>query len=120
MSLALYVAAALGCGLGAVGRYALGRIDFRMDFPWHTVIANAVAAALVGAVAAVGPAHPGWMLVLGAGVGGGLSTFSSLAVDAVTLWNEGRRARAGMYLAVTWGGGLIAAWAGWAIASALS
>ncbi|WP_062076795.1 CrcB family protein [Demequina globuliformis] len=116
MSTALFVGAVVGCGLGAVGRYLLGKIDYSMDFPWHTVIANAVAAALVGALAAVDDLHPGWMIVLGAGLGGGLSTFSSLAVDAVVLWNENRRRAAAVYLSITFALGLACAAGAYALA----
>lgn len=117
MTVALYVGAIVGCGLGAVARYLLGRIDYQADFPWHTVIANTIASGLVGALAALSSAHPGWMLVLGAGLGGGLSTFSSLAVDAVELWNENRRRAATVYLVITCVFGFAFAAAGWAIAT---
>ncbi|MDE0572573.1 CrcB family protein [Demequina sp. B12] len=119
MSVWWYVAAALGCGVGAVLRYQLGRVNYGANFPWGTVVANTVAAALVGALAALAALYPGWNLVLAAGLGGGLSTFSSLAVDAVILWNEGRRRHTVGYLAVTFAAGFVAAWAGWAVASAL-
>ncbi|WP_159449586.1 CrcB family protein [Demequina sp. NBRC 110057] len=112
-----YAAAILGCGIGAVGRHLLAQRIVAAAMPWQTIVANTLAAALVGAVAGVADAHPAWMLVLGAGVGGGLSTFSTLAVDGARLWEAGERRRAAAYLAVTFALGVGAAWAGWLVTS---
>ncbi len=113
----LWIGVAVGCAIGAMGRFALSLLSHRWRFPWHTLIANTLAAALVGAVAGAPELSEGWELALGVGIGGGLSTFSTLAVDAV---NEFRRSwRAGAsYLVLTFLLGLAAAWAGyWAAAS---
>lgn len=71
---------ALGGGMGAPVRYALGQ---RYDGRWHhgTLAANTAASLLLGACA-------GWALggsalaLVGTGFCGGLSTYSSLAVQA--------------------------------------
>lgn len=112
-----YAAAIVGCGVGGVMRYLLSRRVSGTSLPWPTLVANTLAAALVGAVAGVAGAHPAWMLVLGAGVGGGLSTFSTLAVDAARLWEAGERANAVRYLTLTCVAGVGAAWAGWLLTS---
>lgn len=115
----LWIGVAIGCAIGAMARFALSLLSHRWRFPWHTLIANTLAAALVGAVAGAPDLSEGWQLALGVGLGGGLSTFSTLAVDAV---NEFRRSwRAGTtYLALTFALGVAAAWAGFMAAEALA
>lgn len=122
MTPALFLAAAIGCGLGATLRYGIARLDHRHGFPWPTIVSNAAGSALLGAVAASvidGGAHAGWLLVLGGGIAGGLSTFSTLAVDVVNLWRAERATAAAGYLAATLVGGIAAAAAGWAAIAAL-
>lgn len=127
-----YGAALLGCGLGACLRFALGWLDVRKVFPWPTIAANALGSALLGVALALGEGaapglgdaaapvlDPAWVFILGAGVAGGLSTFSSLAVDAVVLAKEGRGPAAVTYLAVTLAVGLAAAWGAYAVALGL-
>ena len=117
MSAWLYVAAILACGVGAAGRYALGLARAPHQLPWPTVVANVVGSAVLGAAAAaVHGGAPAWVLVVfGAGLAGGITTFSSLALDAVTLWGSARRAAAVGYLVVTLALGVTAAWLGWAL-----
>jgi fluoride exporter len=74
------LAVAVGAGLGSVLRYLLGR---RLDHRWHagTLAANTAASLLLGAC--VGWSLDGSALALaGTGFCGGLSTYSSLAVQA--------------------------------------
>ncbi|MFW2513096.1 fluoride efflux transporter FluC [Demequina sp. SO4-13] len=116
MTPALFIAAMIGCGAGATLRYAISRLDRRGAFPWPTIVSNVIGSALLGAVAAAvidAGADTGWLLVLGGGVAGGLSTFSTLAVDAVVLWRERRPRAVIAYLAVTLVVGVAAAATGW-------
>lgn len=102
---------ALGGGLGSVLRYALGR---RYDDRWHhgTLAANTGASLLLGACA-------GWALggnalaLVGTGFCGGLSTYSSLVVQARDLGP----ARGAAYLIGTVVLGLGAAAVGFAAAA---
>ena len=112
-----YVAAIVACGIGAAGRYALGLARRPHQYPWPTLVANIVGSAVLGAAAsAVHGGAPSWVLVvLGAGLAGGITTFSSLALDAVTLWGNARRSSAVGYLAVTMALGVGAAWLGWTL-----
>jgi CrcB protein len=72
---------------------------------------------LGAAASAVNGGAPEWVLVvLGVGLAGGLTTFSSLALDAVNLWAGGRRRACVGYLAVTMAAGVTAAWLGWTLA----
>lgn len=123
MTPALFLAAAVGCAIGATARYAISRLGRPGAFPWPTVLSNVLGSALFGAAAGAvveGTAHAGWLLVLGAGVGGGLSTFSTLGVDAVILWRDQRRRAMLVYLLATFVTGLTAAWLGWSTAIALA
>lgn len=121
MSAWAYAGAVLGCGLGAMVRYLLGRLDHPQSFPWPTVVANTGgSAALAAAAAAVasGAAEPWVGLVVATGFAGGLTTFSSLAVDALVLWRDGRRRACVAYLALTFGAGVAAAGASWSLVTA--
>ena len=82
------VAVAIGAGLGSALRFALGQ---RFDGAWHrgTLAANTAASLLLGAC--VGWSLDGTALAAaGAGLCGGLSTYSSLAVQVRDLgWLRG-------------------------------
>lgn len=103
---------ALGAAVGAPLRYALGH---RFDGGWHrgTLTANTVASLVLGAC--VGWSVDGSTLALvGTGFCGGLSTYSSLAVQARDL---GPR-RGAAYALVTILLGLGACALGYAVAQA--
>lgn len=123
MSAWVYLAAVLGCGAGACVRFSIGWLDRAKTFPWPTIAANALGAALVGAVMALADdalLTPGWTFALATGVAGGLSTLSSLAVDVVVLAKD-RRARAAVaYLALTLTLGVGAAWVAYAVAASIA
>lgn len=122
MSPLIYAAAALACGAGAVVRFMLNRISPEWTLPWPTFIANSVGSLVLGAVAhtALNAAHPDeLLLIVGGGFAGGLTTFSSLAVDAVVLHRAGKTWHASGYVGATFAAGLISAGLGWVIAGAL-
>ncbi len=122
MTVWVYLAAIVGCGVGAMLRFSLGWLDRRKVFPWPTIAANMLGSALLGAVLAGGAdaiLSPSWSFALGTGAAGGLSTFSSLAVDVTVMWKDGRHGAATGYVALTLVLGLGAAWAGYGIAHGL-
>lgn len=76
----LYVA--LGAALGAPVRYLLGRgLDREGRPPWGTVLANVAGSFLLGLVSVVGLSTSA-LAFLGAGLCGGLTTYSSFAVQS--------------------------------------
>ncbi|WP_312169945.1 CrcB family protein [Microbacterium sp.] len=91
MSPLLFVGAALAGGVGAVLRYlvdlgaakAVGR-----RFPWGILIVNLSGSFALGMVTA---ALPSEAFLLGAGLLGGYTTFSTAMLDTVALWHDGAR-----------------------------
>lgn len=110
MTWALAVTVGLAAGLGAALRHGVERAHAAArarhdlpatDFPWSTLVVNAAGSgllgALVGAVAA-GSIDAAWLAVGGAGLCGGLTTFSTLALDVIALLRARRWARALTYV----------------------
>ncbi len=85
----------LGGALGSGARYATGRATlslFGSSYPFGTLAVNLIGGLLmgllVGLLARAAAAEP-WRLFVGVGVLGGYTTFSSFALDAVTLAEGG-------------------------------
>ena len=101
------LAVALGGVAGAEARYGLGLLDPHgpEQFPWMTLVINAIGCLLIGALIAAltrsarAPrlARP----LLGTGVLGGFTTFSTFDVDLVTLADHHCWGRAIAYLVAT-------------------
>ncbi|KQQ66656.1 fluoride efflux transporter FluC [Microbacterium sp. Leaf320] len=115
----LFVAAALAGGVGAALRYVVdlgvAKVAGRR-FPWGILVVNLSGSFALGLVTTALPAEA---FLLGAGLLGGYTTFSTAMLDAVALWREGERAASafdaiGMLLL-----GLGAAGLGLALGSAL-
>lgn len=115
----LFLGAALAGGVGAVLRYlvdlGIARLAGRR-FPWGIFLVNLSGSFALGLVTAV---LPGAAVLLGAGLLGGYTTFSTAMLDAVALWRDGERPAAafdavGMLLL-----GLLAAGLGLALGSVL-
>lgn len=90
----LFVGAALAGGLGAVLRYLadLGVARFAgRRFPWGILLVNVTGSFALGLVTA---ALPDAAFVLGAGLLGGYTTFSTAMLDTVALWRDGERVAA--------------------------
>lgn len=115
----LFLGAALAGGVGAVLRYlvdlGIAQLAGRR-FPWGIFLVNLSGSFALGLVTA---ALPGAEILLGAGLLGGYTTFSTAMLDAVALWRDGERPAAafdavGMLLL-----GLLAAGLGLALGSVL-
>jgi CrcB protein len=101
----------LGAGLGAQLRYSAELVHAgerrrrglgRPTFPWATLAVNVAGSALLGCVAALvlrGDLDPGWGTVLGAGLAGGLTTFSTFSLEVVELGRARRPLRAALDVA---------------------
>lgn len=110
-----FVIAALGCGFGAMLRYWLSTWRRRHHWPWPTLVANVLGTALLGAAGSLADSDhlsASAAIIVGGGIAGGLTTFSTLAVDSIVLWRMSRT-RAVKYLVATGLAGVAAGAVGW-------
>ncbi|MFE7228425.1 fluoride efflux transporter CrcB [Nocardioides sp. NPDC057577] len=114
----------LGGAIGAPARY-LTDLYVRQwtggDFPWGTMVVNAVGSLVLGllAGAAAGGVLPGWVLTLaGTGFCGALTTFSTFSYETVRLAENGQWRSAGLNVVGSLAVGMAAVSLGWLIGSA--
>lgn len=112
----------LGGAFGSGARYLTGRATlslFGPDFPYGTLAVNLIGGllmgALVGALARAANGGETWRLLLGVGVLGGFTTFSSFSLDAVTMIERGQFTAALGYVLVSVIGSIVALFAGLAL-----
>jgi fluoride exporter len=100
--LVVVLAVSLGGGAGAAARFAAYGLAPQV---WATLVVNLAGCALIGVLVVltteVWQAHPLIRPVLGTGVLGGFTTFSTYALDAHGLWVAGDRVIAAGYLVGT-------------------
>ena len=97
-----FVLLALGGVVGALGRYHGTRwVQSRISsaFPLGTFLVNLSGCWALGLLTGVLLAHPDWpgrelSLLLGTGVCGAYTTFSSFAFETMQLWRQGQRRQA--------------------------
>lgn len=121
MTIATYCIAVIACGLGSALRFWLGTKRRPHHWPWPTLVVNVAGTAVLGFsshVLARGNITPGLAMIVGAGLAGGLTTFSTLATEVMLQWREQRRT-AVVYGAATVVLGSVAGWLGWAMATIL-
>jgi CrcB protein len=84
---------ALGGAMGSVARYGVGLAAarlFGLGFPWGTLIVNVVGGLAMGVLAArFGPDQENLRLLLGVGVLGGFTTFSTFSLETLRLMEQG-------------------------------
>lgn len=86
----------VGAGVGGALRYALGgwmAERWGTAFPWHTMVINVSGAFLLGMLMALtverGLLDPSMRILLGVGLLGGFTTFSTLSYESVALLEQG-------------------------------
>ena len=104
----ILVAVAVGGAMGAEGRYALGAHwpDAATSFPWTTLLVNVLGCLGLGVLMVVlfeflDTPHRLLRPLLGTGVLGGFTTFSTFSVDVDRLVRSGHWAAAAAYLAAS-------------------
>jgi fluoride exporter len=113
---------ALGGAAGTLGRVELGRLipTTTNGFPWPTFAANITGAFIIGVVIVLVlerlPPTRYVRPLIGTGFCGGLTTFSTLVVEIDLLVKAGRVGLAIGYLAASLAAGMIAVFAGMAVA----
>jgi fluoride exporter len=79
----------LGGAVGSLGRYGVGAAVARfasVEFPWGTLLVNVLGGLAMGLLTArIGPEHEDIRLLIGVGVLGGFTTFSTFSLEAVRL-----------------------------------
>ena len=107
----IFLAAMLG---GLVRYFVSSQLPASPDFPWGTLLVNYLGIIclvyLVKGYLVYKESSKGLVLALGTGFCGGLTTFSSLMLDAVKLLDTGRYLSLGIYLFLSIGGGLLLAY----------
>jgi CrcB protein len=109
---------AAGGALGSLGRWGVGRVLPHRpgEMPWSTVAVNLVGCLAIGAlmvvVLEVAPPSRYLRPLLGTGVLGGFTTFSTYTLDAAALVDARRAPAAILYLVGSLLGGLVAVWVG--------
>lgn len=123
-----WLAVLAGGALGGMGRLALGNAVGRRlgnRLPWGTLAVNLSGALAMGLLTATlglpgSDARPDVWPLLGVGLLGGYTTVSSLSLQTLTLWQQGRPAEAAGYVSATLIAGLSAlslgAWLGGGLA----
>ena len=120
----MYVWAALGGAVGALGRWALAEAvpHSPAAWPWSTLLVNLAGCLLIGVLLAVllarFPRSPWLRPLLAVGVLGGFTTFSTFAVDVVAMTREDRAPLAVAYVLASVLGGVLAVVVGLAMGRA--
>lgn len=111
-----------GGAVGSGARYLTGRAMTHAlgpAWPWGTLTVNVLGGLLMGLLVGVLARHAGgepWRLLLGIGVLGGFTTFSSFALDVVGMIERGALAPALAYVLLSVLGAVVALFAGLAVA----
>lgn len=105
---------ALGAGLGAVLRFALATYADRPDFPLGTWVANIAGSFVLGLLSGL-VLGPETLALIGVGLCGGVSTYSSFAVQS----HERGVRQTPAYVVATLVGALAACAGGYALGTVL-
>lgn len=106
---------ALGGALGTAARFGAVEAFPAHGWPWAVFAVNLAGSFMLGRLVETMSRHERGRLIAGAGFCGGLTTYSTFAVEIAVFAREGRAALAAGYLALSVAGGLAAAAAGLAL-----
>ena len=121
MSVLVFAGAGLIGGAGAVGRVIVERVvteQAASPFPYGTLLVNLSGAFLIGLLVGAG-AHGDTSRLLGTGVLGGYTTFSTWMVQSRLLDGEGERRLAVLNIVLSLVLGVLAVWLGRKIGASL-
>lgn len=117
-----YALVFLGGGIGAVARYGLQALVYRVvppTFPYGTIVVNAVGSFLIGFLMTFFEERflvaPSLRMFLTIGILGGFTTFSSFSYETIMLLRDGAIATAAWNVAATVFICLAATWIGMAV-----
>ena len=119
----IWIAVAAGGAFGSIARHAVNLLMTRSSgqaMPYATAVVNIAGSAIIGVLAgliAAGRWHPDntTRAFVFVGLLGGFTTFSSLALDTLTLSGESRPALAAINVTLQIGIGLLVAFVGYAL-----
>ncbi len=104
---------ALGGAIGSCLRYSIGLVEtFNTTKGLSTFLVNVLGCFIIGCLYSIfqkWETAEQWRLLLFVGLLGGFTTFSSFALDAITMLRDGENLKAVTYIAATNIGGLFAA-----------
>ncbi|WP_406860978.1 fluoride efflux transporter CrcB [Streptomyces sp. HUAS MG47] len=106
-----------GGAVGAPLRYLVDRaVQSRHDmaFPWGTFTVNVAGSFVLGLLTGVSSAHA--QLLLGAGLCGALTTYSTFSYETLKLYESGAGLQAALNVLGSLAAGLVAVWLGVAAA----
>lgn len=101
----------VGAAVGATLRYLTARW-LRRTFPWATLAVNVVGSFVLGCVAG---AEPTLVALLGTGLCGGLTTYSTFSYETIRLTEDGRHGQAFANVAGSIAAGVAAAALGYVL-----
>ena len=101
MHIIAILSVAFGGACGATLRYLVSQIPLlQATFPWATFAVNLVGALLIGFIVGLAPGRlsPNALICLKTGFCGGLTTFSTFSLEALTMFEKGRILPASIYI----------------------
>ncbi|MGV3489030.1 MAG: CrcB family protein [Tuberibacillus sp.] len=101
----------IGAFFGAITRFLMSKLLNNGRLPWGTILVNLAGSFLLGLLYASG-AGSKWLLLLGVGFMGSLTTFSTLKVEHMELTLKKNWPGLVLYSGLTYAGGLSLAWLG--------
>lgn len=109
---------AVGSAIGGVARYLLSYLfstHVGVGFPWATLTINASGCLLIGVLYGL-TEHSVARNLVGVGILGGYTTFSTFSWEAMTMLQDRRVGAAMTYIGVSLFLGLLLVWVGWELA----